>query len=145
MSENHYFGTYGNLDESDFEIDDNPEFVAYMDYLCENLDEWRKKSKISAIHPKKYNDFRNAFVSLNRLFVKENPQSEISYKLDNETGNASVTIVSYSIDIDDVKTFVDGIRDSYGISFMGSDQQGKIVIDISFHVCEYLYIEPDRE
>gem|GEM_PF-5397136 len=55
-------------------------------------------------------------------------------------GGASITIISYSIDIDNIKGFVDGIKNACGVEMMGSNEEGKIRFTVSFKPYDDLFI-----
>jgi len=118
----------------DFNYDDHPEFTAFMENLRVDLDNWRQKTKIRIMNPEKYAAFKNSFEGLVRIFQKDNPTAEISYKLNDsfDTGMVSISIVSYSINIDDTKGFINALTNSVGIELFGSNKQNKICMTVTF-------------
>ena len=138
-----YYGAYNEgrdeIFESDEIFEDNeiindPGFVAFLEQIGHDLDEWRKKTKIRIINVDRYNRLKDAFISLTKLLQKDNPTATIEYKLNDafDRGIASITAISYSLDIDDIALFIDAIKDSFGIELMGSNEKDKIRMTISF-------------
>ena len=57
------------------------------------------------------------------------------------TGNVSLTAISYGLEIDNIKTFIDVIKNSFSISLNGTNEVGKIRMVISFKsIYDDLYI-----
>ena len=144
--ENEFFGSLDATDDDDLldlDFDNHPEFTAFMDKLRTDLDKWQKKTKIRIVNPKKYMAFARSFESLARIFQRDNPTAEISYKLNDpfDTGQASITIMSYSLEIEDIRGFVNALTNSVGLELLGSNELGNIRLTITFKtIYENLYI-----
>ena len=138
-----YRGSHEEDFIDDFDPDDDPPFAAFLDRLDDHLEEWGRREKIRIHNFERYNEFHAAFLALTKLVKRENPRAHIEYKMNDafDTGNVSLTAISYGLEIEDIMTFIDVIKNSFSISLDGTNEVGKICMVISFKsIYDDLYI-----
>ena len=112
----------------------DPVLKKLLEEFKQGLDDWRKKEKVRIINPHKYAQFRNSLIDFTRLIRDRNPDATISYRLNDalDGGQASISATFYAVDIRDIATFVEVIKDSFSIEFCGCYEKDKVCLEISY-------------